>query len=52
MTKYNVYMLSWDDLGGKKLLSVAKTQQHAEDLVDEYSEMYPHAYVDFESANY
>lgn len=44
---YNVYMISWDDFG-KKLLSVAKTQQHADDLVDEYSEMYPHAYVDYE----
>ena len=45
---YNIYMLSWDDIGGKRLLSVAKTQQHADDLVDEYSEMYPNAYVDYE----
>jgi hypothetical protein len=45
---YNVYMLTWDELGGKKLLSVAKTQDHADDLVDEYSEIYPHAYVDYE----
>jgi hypothetical protein len=45
---YNIYMLSWDDLGDKKLLSVANTQQHADDLVDEYSEMFPHAYVDYE----
>jgi hypothetical protein len=44
---YNIYMLSWDD-SGKQLLSVARTQQHADDLVDEYSEMYPHAYVDYE----
>ena len=45
---YNVYMLTWDELGGKQLLSVAKTEDHADDLVDEYSEMYPHAYVDYE----
>jgi len=44
---YNIYMLSWDDMG-KRLLSVARTQQHADDLVDEYSEMYPNAYVDYE----
>ena len=41
-------MLSWDDINGKRLLSVAKTQAHADDLVDEYSEMYPNAYVDYE----
>ena len=45
---YNIYMLSWDDIGGKRLLSTARTQQHADDLVDEYSEMYPNAYVDYE----
>ena len=47
--RYYVYMLSWDDIGGKKLLSVAKTQDHAEDLVDEYSEMYPNAYIDWQT---
>ena len=45
---YNIYMLSWDDIGGKRLLSTARTQDHADDLVDEYSEMYPHAYIDYE----
>ena len=40
-------MLSWDDLSGKKLLSVAKTQEHADDLVDDYSEQF-HAYIDWE----
>lgn len=48
MSAYHVYMLSWDDLNGKRLLSVAKTQQHADDLVDEYSELFPHAYIDYE----
>lgn len=48
---YNVYMLSWDDINGKKLMSVAKTQEHANDLVDEYSEMYPNAYIDYEKVN-
>ena len=45
---YNIYMISWDDIGGKRLLSVARTQDHADDLVDEYSEMYPNAYIDYE----
>lgn len=48
---FNIYMLSSDDVSGKKLLSVAKTQQHADDLVDEYSEMYPNAYVDYEESD-
>ena len=48
MSTYRVYMLSWDDLGGKRFLSVAKTQAHADDLVDEYSELFPHAYIDYE----
>jgi hypothetical protein len=48
MIAYHVYMLSWDSLGGKRLLSVAKTQAHADDLVDEYSEIFPHAYIDYE----
>jgi hypothetical protein len=48
---YHVYMLSWDDVGGKRLVSVAKSQQHADDLVDEYSELYPHAYFDYETFN-
>ena len=45
---YQVYMLSWDEISGKKLLSVAKTREHADDLVDEYSEQYPHTYIDWE----
>ena len=45
---YNIYMISWDDIGGKRLLSVARTQDHADDLVDECSEMYPNAYIDYE----
>ena len=48
LVMYNIYMLSWDNLGGKRLLSVARTQQHAEDLVDDYSERFPNAYVDYE----
>ena len=45
---YHVFMLSWDEISGRKLLSVAKSKTHADDLVDEYSEMYPHAYIDYE----
>ena len=45
---YHVYMLSWDDIGGKQLLSVAKTREHADDLVDDYSERFPNAYIDYE----
>ena len=45
---YNVFMLSFDEDNGKRLLSVAKTKEHAEDLVDDYSERFPNAYVDYE----
>ena len=48
MIAYHVYMLSLDDLGGKRFLSVAKTQDHADALVDEYSELFSHAYIDYE----
>jgi hypothetical protein len=41
-------MLSSDELTGKRLLSVVKTKQHADDLVDEYSEEFPNAYIDYE----
>lgn len=41
-------MLSWDEISGKKLLSVAKTREHADDLVDDYSEQFPNAYIDWE----
>jgi len=45
---YNIYMLSWDDLGGKRLLSVARTLEYAEELVETYSDRFPNAYVDYE----
>jgi hypothetical protein len=43
---YQVFMHNYDYPNGMQLLSVAKTEEHADDLVDEYSEMYPYAFID------
>ena len=41
-------MLSWDELSGKRMLNTVETQEEADQLVDEASEMFPHAYIDWE----
>ena len=45
---YNIYMLSWDDVGGKRLLSTARTQDHADDLVDECLQFVDHFFSTIE----
>ena len=45
---YHVYEYDWDNINGKQLMSVAKTFEHAADLVNDYSERFPHAYFDYE----
>ena len=45
---YQVYMLSWDELSGKRMLNTVETREEADQLVDEASEMFPHAYIDWE----
>jgi hypothetical protein len=45
---YQVYMLSWDELSGKRMLNRVETREEADRLVDECSEMFPHAYIDWE----
>jgi len=47
-TMYQVYMLSWDELSGKRMLNRVETREEADQLVDEASEMFPHAYIDWE----
>ena len=45
---YQVYMLSWDDLSGKRILNQVETREEADQLVDEVSEMFPNSYIDWE----
>ena len=47
-TMYQVYMLSWDELSGKRMLNRVETQEEADRLVDECSEMFTHAYIAWE----
>jgi len=43
---WEIYSLSWDEISGRKLLAKAHTEEEADELVDRFSELLPHAYVD------
>ena len=47
---YNVFMLSWDEISGRKFIASAPTREEADRKVDELSETFPHAYFDYELA--
>ncbi len=44
---YRVYMLSWAYISGDKTLAVVSSREEADRLVDNYSEQFPYAYVDY-----
>jgi len=44
---YRVRIMSWDVPGDDKTLAVVSSREEADRLVDEYSERYPNAYVDY-----
>ena len=43
---WEIYSLSWDEISGRKLLAEAHTEAEADELVDRFSELLPHAYVE------
>ena len=43
---WEIYSLSWDEISGQKLLAKAHTEEEADELVDRFSELLPHAYVE------
>ena len=43
---WEIYSLSWDEISGRKLLAKAHTEAEADELVDRFSELLPHAYVE------
>jgi len=43
---WEIYSLSWDEISGRKVLAEAHTEEEADELVDRFSELLPHAYVE------
>ena len=44
---FEVFMLTWDEISGRKVLATVPTKQAAENKLDELSERFPHAYIDY-----
>ena len=44
---FEVFMYTWDEISGRKVLATVPTVQEADDKLDELSERFPHAYIDF-----
>ena len=44
---FEVFMWSWDEISGRKVLVTVPTMQEADDMLDELSERFPHAYIDY-----
>ena len=45
---FEVFMCTWDEISGRKVLATVPTMQEADDKLDELSERFPHAYIDFQ----
>lgn len=43
---FEVFMLTWDEISGRKVLATVPTIEDAEEKVDELSNTFPHAYID------
>ena len=46
---FAVFMHCWDEISGRKVLATVPTKAEANDKLDELSERFPHAYIDFRS---
>lgn len=46
---FEVFMHTWDEISGRKVLATVPTKTEANDKLDELSEHFPHAYIDFRS---
>ena len=47
---WEIFSLSWDEISGRKVLATAHSKAEADELVDQFSELLPHAYVDYRRA--
>jgi hypothetical protein len=43
---FEVFMHTWDEISGRKVLAKVSTMEEADDKLDELSERFPHAYID------
>ena len=46
---FEIFMHTWDEISGRKVLAIVPTEVEADDKLDEMSERFPHAYIDFRS---
>jgi|TARA_B100000085_G_scaffold259701_1_gene262676 hypothetical protein len=44
---FEVFMHTWDEISGRKVLATVPTMQEADEKLDEMSERFPHAYIDY-----
>tara|TARA_R100000353_G_scaffold69710_1_gene53791 strand:+ start:604 stop:855 length:252 start_codon:yes stop_codon:yes gene_type:complete len=44
---FEVFMYSWDEISGRKVLAKVSTLEEADEKLDEMSERFPHAYIDY-----
>ena len=44
---FEVFMYCWDEISGRKVLATVPTKAEADDKLDELSELFPHAYIDY-----
>ena len=44
---FEVFMYTWDEISGRKVLATVPTKAEADDKLDEMSERFPHAYIDY-----
>ena len=44
---FEVFMWSWDEISGRKVLATVPTKAEADEKLDEMSERFPHAYIDY-----
>lgn len=46
---FEVFMYTWDDISGRKVLATVPTKAEADEKLDELSEIFRNAYIDFRS---
>ena len=46
---FEVFMHTWDEISGRKVLAKVSTMEEADEKLDELSELLPNAYIDFRS---
>jgi len=44
---FEVFMHTWDEISGRKVLAKVSTMEEADEKLDEMSKRFPHAYIDY-----